>query len=194
MEAKFNCELCDKLFSQQGSLNRHIKAVHDQIKDIRCIQCNFTCSQQSDLKTHIKQVHLRPAESKRMSLGEYRIQTVLKKFSIPFQREHRFNDLISNKKWQLRFDFALPINNSFILIEFDGQQHFQKVRWSNEDSEQQIHDRFVHIQTCDNLKNDYARKNGYQLLRVRYDDTDVQDTILNFLIEHYDIDVWKTYE
>jgi len=53
----FNCELCEYACSTNGRMNRHIKMVHDKIKDIECNQCEYTCSTNSDLKQHIKRVH-----------------------------------------------------------------------------------------------------------------------------------------
>ena len=53
----FKCEQCNFTCSRNGSLTRHIKQVHDKIKDVQCQQCNFTCSTNSQLKAHIKQVH-----------------------------------------------------------------------------------------------------------------------------------------
>ena len=40
-------------------------------------------------------------------------------------------------------------------------------------------------------KNEYARTNNHQLLRIRYDDDNIEDKILDFIIKHYDIDTWK---
>lgn len=190
----FKCTSCVARFYEKSHLHRHIKTVHDNIKDHKCAKCDCMFSSRSHLKRHINQVHLRPAESKRMSLGEFKIQTILKKFSLPFKQEQTFNDLQSDKNRKLRFDFALPLNDSFLLIEFDGKQHFEKVGWTTQESDQQIADHFNYIQKCDRLKNEYALKHGYPLLRVRYDDKNVQDTILNFLIINYDADLWKTYD
>jgi hypothetical protein len=53
----FNCPDCDYTCSTNYDLKRHIKQVHDQIKDINCPDCDFTCSTNSCLKRHIKQVH-----------------------------------------------------------------------------------------------------------------------------------------
>jgi len=49
--------MCEFTCSQKGTLKRHIKMVHDRIKDIQCPQCAYTCSQKGDLNKHIKQVH-----------------------------------------------------------------------------------------------------------------------------------------
>ena len=81
--------------------------------------------------------------------------------------------------------------HNYLLIEFDGATHFQKVRWSSVESEKQIIERFEYIQICDTQKNDYVRTNNHQILRIRYDDIDVQNKILDFIIKYYDIDIWK---
>lgn len=186
----FGCNLCIYKCSTNCDLTKHIKQVHRKIKNFECNQCNFTCYLKGDFTSHIKNVHLRPVESKRMSLGEFKVHTILKKFSIPFTQEKKFDDLISDKGKHLRFDFAIQNNDSFVLIEFDGSQHFKKVRWSNENSEQQIHDQFEYLKKCDKQKNDYCRINGYPLLRIRYDDKNVENMILDFLVQYYDIDMW----
>jgi hypothetical protein len=53
----FKCELCDYTCSLNSDLKRHIKSVHDKIKDFKCELCDYTCSKNSNLKEHIKQVH-----------------------------------------------------------------------------------------------------------------------------------------
>ena len=52
------------------------------------------------------------------------------------------------------------------------------------DTEQQIKDKFDYIQTCDKQKNEYTKDNNHQLLRIRYDEKDVDVIILQFLLSN----------
>ena len=54
---RYSCDKCDYTCSTNNHLKRHIKMVHDKIKDIQCNLCEYTCSTNSHLKQHIKQVH-----------------------------------------------------------------------------------------------------------------------------------------
>ena len=51
------CPECDFKCSTNGHLQRHIKSVHDKIKDYECPECDFKCCVNSSLSKHIKQVH-----------------------------------------------------------------------------------------------------------------------------------------
>ena len=53
----FHCDKCDKSFSVKSTLQRHIKIVHDKIKDFHCDKCDYSCYSNCDLQKHIKQVH-----------------------------------------------------------------------------------------------------------------------------------------
>ena len=53
----FTCATCKKVFSCQSSLSRHIKQVHDKIKNHKCPQCEWKFSTKSDVNRHVKQVH-----------------------------------------------------------------------------------------------------------------------------------------
>jgi KRAB domain-containing zinc finger protein len=55
----FKCDFeeCEYKCSSKGNLKRHIKIVHNKIKDFKCTLCEFKCSLNSHLKIHIKQVH-----------------------------------------------------------------------------------------------------------------------------------------
>ena len=50
-----------------------------------------------------------------------------------------------------------------LLIEFDGKQHFQKVKWTSENTDEKIEDRYNYLVECDNLKNEYADFNKVNL-------------------------------
>ena len=53
----FECDKCNKSFSQNGHLQQHIKLIHDKIKDIHCNLCEYSCSANGTLQQHIKLVH-----------------------------------------------------------------------------------------------------------------------------------------
>ncbi len=64
----------------------------------------------------------------------------------------------------LRFDFYLPEYGA--LIEFDGAQHFKPVRWPGGMKPEDAKRVFLGTQRRDRIKNDWAKANGYALLRV----------------------------
>ena len=189
-DIKCNYNECNFTCSTSSDLKKHINQVHLQIKENKCDYklCDFKCYKKCDLKRHKKSVHERPQESKKMSLGEYKIYKILENLNIEFTRELKFQDLKSDKKSPLRYDFGIRINDDkYLLLEFDGKQHFEKVRWSNVDSEQQIIERFEYLQKCDKQKDDYAKDNNHDLLRVRYNDKDVEKRIMDYFNDHYEL-------
>lgn len=50
---KIQCTLCPLKFRCNPHLERHIKAVHNKIKDQKCPQCDYTCSVDSALADHV---------------------------------------------------------------------------------------------------------------------------------------------
>lgn len=103
-----------------------------------------------------------------MSKGEREILYYLENKKINFIKEKKFNDLIIIKP--LRFDFYLPENN--ILIEYDGEQHFQ--------SNNSFYESLDNIIIKDNMKNNYAINKKIILIRISY---------LNFKKLHYILSV-----
>ena len=98
------------------------------------------------------------------SIGEQNIIKILVENNIDFEREKKFEDLVSPKdnKSLLRFDFYLPALNR--LIEFDGVQHYSfelKGNWGDKDSIQQLQER-------DEIKNKYALLKNIDLVRIPY--------------------------
>lgn len=96
------------------------------------------------------------------SIGEEKIEQILKQNNIKYIKEYSFEDLKDKKK--LRFDFAIfDKNNKLIkLIEFDGRQHTTEYTpWGSTSSleERQYHDI---------LKNNYCKENNIVLLRIPY--------------------------
>ena len=54
---QFKCDKCDYKCCQKNNLKKHVKVIHDKIKDIKCDKCEFICSENSKLYRHIRSVH-----------------------------------------------------------------------------------------------------------------------------------------
>jgi hypothetical protein len=58
MSRDHKCIQCHFATAIPANLLRHIKAVHDKIKNISCFHCNdFSTGSSTDLSRHIKAVH-----------------------------------------------------------------------------------------------------------------------------------------
>ena len=96
-----------------------------------------------------------------MSSYELYILKVLQRSSAVFEREKTFEDLRNGK---YRFDFYLPNwRGRDVLIEIDGEQHFQQVRHF-----QKTRTDFKKTQEHDRRKNAYALAHDYLLIRIPY--------------------------
>ena len=105
------------------------------------------------------------------SKGELFIFQYLNENNIEFIQQYSFEGLEMKRK--LKCDFYLPNHN--VVIEFNGIQHYEpREHFGGEKG-------FKRVQTSDNLKRGFCSKNGIQLLEVRYDDTDIPNTITTFL-------------
>ncbi|MEV0446294.1 hypothetical protein AB0I84_50090, partial [Streptomyces spectabilis] len=110
-----------------------------------------------------------------LSKGEQAVARVLDELGVLFDQE--WSHPTCRHKKPLRFDFHLPRHRA--LIEFDGSQHFQPVSRSGmtaADAERA----FLGVQHRDRIKTDWAKANGYQLLRVA-DVAAVEDEVSQFL-------------
>ena len=58
--SKLSCDKCKYKCSDNKDLTRHIKGVHDKIKNFNCDKCEFKCSSNGNLTRHNKQVHDKP--------------------------------------------------------------------------------------------------------------------------------------
>ena len=53
----YHCKECGYSVSNKYSFNKHIKAVHEKIKDYKCDECNFASSEKGNLKRHKSKHH-----------------------------------------------------------------------------------------------------------------------------------------
>ena len=113
------------------------------------------------------------------SIGNNKIRMFLINNNIKFENEKTFDDCEYIK--QLRFDFYIQRYN--LCIEFDGEQHFEKVNWDGKMTDEEMEENLKLNQFRDQIKNDYCKKNGINLLRIRYDE-DVEEKLIEYFKNH----------
>ena len=55
---KVPCLYCTKHFANKGQLNKHVKEIHNQVRDKQCDQCDYNTYDSGNLKLHINKQHL----------------------------------------------------------------------------------------------------------------------------------------
>lgn len=113
------------------------------------------------------------------SIGNNKIRMFLINNNIKFENEKTFDDCEYIK--QLRFDFYIQRYN--LCIEFDGEQHFEKVNWDGKMTDEEMEENLKLNQFRDQIKNDYCKNNGINLLRIRYDE-DVEEKLIEYFKNH----------
>lgn len=116
-----------------------------------------------------------------ISKNESIIATMLSNLKISFKKQWYFQDLKLNVSGDYpKFDFAVFNNEQLLyLIEYDGQQHFDKNHaWSEE--------QYKKTRQNDLLKNEYCFKNNIPLIRIPYNKeytiSDLQLSTTRFLL------------
>lgn len=96
------------------------------------------------------------------SWGEHQINYLLTQYNFVFDKEHTFEDLITDKGGKPRFDFCVYTDDTkkeiFCLIEYQGRQHFKYDKnW------RQSEEAFIRMQYTDALKKNYCEEKCYLL-------------------------------
>ena len=100
-----------------------------------------------------------------VSYGEEKIQKILEKLDIKYEKQKKFQDC--KYKYVLRFDFYLPESN--ICIEYDGVQHFYPIPTMGGE------EKFLEAKKRDLIKDNYCKDNHIPLIRIPYTDLDKID-------------------
>ena len=176
------CDICSKACSLDYNLREHIRLVHTDIKLYNCRFCElrFGTPENPDVYEYEKQINI---DYKQASPGEKLVITVLKKYNVPFERKKGFQMLKYDDNRMFRYDFAIPFNNSYILIEYDGEHHGTPVRYRGIPSE-----RAEEICNCinqnDSQKNWFAFNNDIPLLRLTYiNNLKIEELVTTFVRE-----------
>lgn len=178
---KFHCE-CGMDFYGKSGFDRHVKRIHDNIKDNCCTICNrYETSSAPDLRKHMK---LCTGESP-CSSGEKRIQDVLDEHGYENKYDYHYDEKHGELRscftnYYLRFDFII---HNRIFIEYDGAHHDRPVNFGGI-SDKEAEENFKRQQIYDKMKNDYCIENNYPLLRIpHYFNGSLKMKIFSFLLE-----------
>jgi hypothetical protein len=109
------------------------------------------------------------------SKGEREVKKYLDDNNIKYESQKKFNDCLSLKSVNLRFDFYLYEKN--ICIEYDGEQHFHINEYFGGE------DGYKKTKQNDNIKNDYCLENNIKLIRISYCDFNKISEILDNAIK-----------
>lgn len=160
-----------KIHEEQEIINNNIKVNYFILDEV-----NGVSSKEKELK--------QPARKKsaikvnghiiKSSKGEEKIEQILISNNIKFEREKSFPTC---GKGMFRFDFYLPNINT--CIEYDGEQHFHPVEYFGGE------DAFNKQVTYDNIKNEWCKKQGVNLIRIPYTDYDKID--ISYIIQRLNL-------
>ena len=74
------------------------------------------------------------------------------------------------------FDFYVPSIN--LLIEFDGKQHYEPLSFFGGI------EAFEKLKTNDKIKNDYCEDNYINLIRIKYDEDNIESILKGTIMAH----------
>lgn len=118
------------------------------------------------------------------STYENRISSILREEGIKYGTEVTFSNL-KYKKYFLRFDFSVFINNKPILIEVDGEQHFMYIKHFGTESYHK------HMLENDRRKNKYCIINKIELYRIPYWEIDTINSFKDMMRPQYRVlSIW----
>ena len=139
-----------------------VKGSHGKDRKWHCVcDCGNTC----DVETTklINHMRIDCGNHNTASNGEKIIQEILTKNNINFKTQYYFDDCINVKTNRyLKFDFYLPDYNC--CIEYDGEHHFQEVKFYRAS--------FEDVKYRDSIKNTYCQEHEINLIRIPYWDYD----------------------
>ena len=157
------CEIYD--YSKVKYINNHKKII-------------VTCPEHGDfLVTPGNHLKLRGCPMCNTSKGELRVKSFLEELQIPFKWQFSIHTENICKNTNLAIvDFYIEYNNDKYIIEYNGHQHYEFIPRFHK-SEQD----FIKQINRDAVVREYCLKNNIYLLEIRYDNSDIKNTIRQFL-------------
>lgn len=114
----------------------------------------------------------------KLSKGAEKIKRLIQKEGVNFTVEKIIPGLKSNKGKPYRFDFAIYSDDQerFVLIEYDGEAHFQRIKHFHKNNT-----KYRNALGRDRRKNAYCLAHNIKLYRVPYWEIDNINTLEDIL-------------
>ena len=183
-QTKIPCKKCDseKRFINIKILIENLKEIHNNYYDYSKLEylgrdkkSIIICPKHGEFEQRIH-AHILGSGCKKCSQsnGEKIISSILNDKKIEFKSEFKFNDC--KYKTHLKFDFYIPSKN--LCIEFNGIQHYKPIEFFGGDSY------FKEIKIRDNIKENFCKSNGINLLVIKYtkDKNKIEELISSYLV------------
>lgn len=147
---------------------------YSQIKYVNnCTHIEIICSNHGKfIQTPTAHLMGRGCPICKSSKGELMITNYLIAHNVEYVREMKFDNC--KNIFKLSFDFYLPKLN--LLVEYDGIQHHKPLKFFGGESA------FLKVKMNDKIKNMFAKNNSINLLRIKYNELNNIDNILNNVI------------
>lgn len=100
-----------------------------------------------------------------ISLGELKIEELLKKMNIDYEKQYTFPELKGENTYGrlLRFDFAIFKNNTlFCLLEYQGELHYNSYEYFGGE------EKFLKQKNYDNKKRKFCKNNNIKLIEIPF--------------------------
>ena len=115
-----------------------------------------------------------------LNLGEEEVSKILMSHGISYDRQYSpdWGKKIGQKRYGVIYDFA--IHDLKILIERDGEQHYQPVRFGGI-SKERANAIFEKQKQVDKFKTELAISNGWKLCRIPYYCDNIPEEVINII-------------
>lgn len=167
-------EIASKLFSSENLIGKTygkltvIGLAEEQKKGHQVWKCKCECGNYADVTTQALNAGQRKSCGCLVSEAEWSMSNILKGNNINFVPQYKIPECSHIRP--LPFDFAVLDDEKqlVMLIELQGQQHYQPYTFCSESKEQQK-ENFEYRQKLDLIKKTYCENNKIPLLIIKYD-------------------------
>lgn len=148
--------------------------------DFRCPECQFSKGEEkiSNYLINIGFVKIEEEDYKKLD-DSFKIKY---NYYIP---QKKYKGLVGLKGGLLSYDFYLPNIQHNLLLEYDGEFHYKPIKLYKNEPIKYAEERLKKQQIHDKLKDEYAKNNNINLLRIPYWDFDNIEEILDNYLEKY---------
>ena len=95
-DGKQKCESCGNLFSEEGTLNKHIHTVLEFSKNYKCESCGKLFPHGGKLKRHIKRVHERMNAAQNLQLTKFKCKICKKEITGKHNSKYTWKMIVKN--------------------------------------------------------------------------------------------------